>query len=173
MRPDIPNALRVVARHSHNPTDRQLKAVMKITAYLHGTRDSGLTFVRGSGLELTAYSDANYADESSDRRSVSETAVTLGGAAVSWVSCTQNVSSCPQNRQSTSPSEGVNETLFTGAVLSVICFELSGSCVRVFEDNQGGIALAENPLSSSRSKHFDVQFHSFRELFCKKDRISL
>ena len=49
----------------------------------------GLTFVRGSGLDLTAYSDTDYADKSNGRRSVSGTAVTLGDAAVSWASSTQ------------------------------------------------------------------------------------
>ena len=59
--------------------------------------------------------------------------------------------------------EEVKEALFTGAVLSFICPELTGSCVRVFEDNQGAIALAENPFSSARSKHIDVRFHFVRE----------
>ena len=53
--------------------------------------------------------------------------------------------------------EGVKEALFTGAVVSFVYPELSGSCVRVFEDNQGGIPLAANPLSSARSKHIDVR----------------
>ena len=78
-RPDISNAVRAVARHSHNLTDRHLKAVLKIMAYLHGTRGTGLTFVRGSGLDLTAYSDADYADKFNDRRLVSGTVITLGG----------------------------------------------------------------------------------------------
>ena len=45
--------------------------------------------MRGSGLDLTAYSDADYTDKSNDRRSVSGTLITLGGAAVSWASSTQ------------------------------------------------------------------------------------
>ena len=49
-------------------------------------------------------------------------------------------------------------------MLSFICPELSGSCIRVFEDDQGGIASAENPLRSARSKHIDVRFHLVREL---------
>ena len=65
--------------------------------------------------------------------------------------------------------EGVKEALLTGrALLSFICPELSGPCVRVFEDNQGAIALAENPVSSARSKHIDVRFHLFRELLRAK-----
>ena len=51
-RPDISNAVRAVARHSHNPTERHWKAVLKIMEYLHGTRFLGLTFVRGSGLDF-------------------------------------------------------------------------------------------------------------------------
>ena len=46
-------------------------------------------FVRGLGLDLSAYSDADYADKSNDRRSVSGTVITLGGAAVSWASSTK------------------------------------------------------------------------------------
>ena len=37
-----------------------------------------------------------------------------------------------------------------------------------FEDNQGAIALAENSLSSARSKQIDVRFHFVRELFRAK-----
>ena len=62
----------------------------------------------------------------------------------------------------------MKEALFTGAVFPLIYLELNGSCVRVFEDNQGAIALAENLLSSARSKHIDVCFHFLRELFRAK-----
>ena len=50
---------------------------MKIMAYLHGSRGMGSTLVRGWGLELPAYNDADYAGKSNDRRSVSGTVVTL------------------------------------------------------------------------------------------------
>ena len=68
--PDISRAVRAMARQPHSPSDRHWKTDMKIMAYLHGIRGLGLTFVRGSGLELTVYRDAGYADESNDRPSV-------------------------------------------------------------------------------------------------------
>ena len=37
-----------------------------------------------------------------------------------------------------------------------------------FEDDQEAIALAENSLSSARSKHIDVRFHFVRELLRAK-----
>lgn len=57
----ISNAVRTVARHSHNPTERSLKGFLKDLSHLHGIRSLGLTCVRGSGMDLTASSDAAYA----------------------------------------------------------------------------------------------------------------
>ena len=67
-----------VARQSHNLTDRHWKKVVKITAWLHGTRGLGLAFVRRSVVDWTACSDADYADTSTERRSVSGTVFVLG-----------------------------------------------------------------------------------------------
>ena len=33
----------------------------------------------------------------------------------------------------------------------------------IFEENQGGIALAKNPVYHSRTKHIDIKFHFLRE----------
>lgn len=86
---NISNAVRAVARNSHNLTERHRKAVIKILAYNHGTRSMGLALVRGSELDLNTYSDADYAGTSKGRHSVSGAAITLGGAHVSWGSSTQ------------------------------------------------------------------------------------
>lgn len=61
--------------------------------------------------------------------------------------------------------EGVKEALFVRAVLSFVAPETNGASIQVREDNQGAIALVQNPLSSARSKHIDVRFHFIRELF--------
>ena len=114
-------------------------------------------------MDLTAYVDADYADKPNDRSSVSGTVITLAGAAVSWASSTQRcVPLSTAEAEYAALGERVKGALFTGAVLSYICPQLSGSCVRVFEDNHGDIELAENHLISARSKHIDVRFHFFR-----------
>ena len=96
---------------------------------------------------------------------MSGTVITLGGAAVNQAGSTQRcVTLSTTEVEHIALGEGVKEALFMGAVLSLICLVLSGSCVRVFEDNQGGIASAENPLSSARSEHIDVRFHLGRKL---------
>ena len=82
-RPDIANALRACARHSHNPSARHWKAVLQIAACVNSTKEIGLKFVRGSGLKLTVFADADYAAASNDdRTSVPGVAVILGNAVI-------------------------------------------------------------------------------------------
>ena len=39
---------------------------------------------------------------------------------------------------------------------------------KIYEDNQSAIALAKNPLHSTRSKHIAVRFHRIQELVANK-----
>ena len=165
-RPDITNAVRAVARYAHTPSERLWKAIMQILSYLKGTKGLGITYVRGSGLGLEVYADADYADKANDRRSVSGIAVTLGGTVVSHASKTQHVVSLSTSEaEYIAAGDGVKEALFVRAVLSFIAPETRGASIKVLEDNQGAKALIENPLSSARSKHIDVRFHFIRDLF--------
>ena len=88
-RPDIANALRTCARHSHNPSPRHWKALLQVAAYVNGTKEMGLRFVWGSGLRLSVYADADYAAASNDRRSVSGVSLMLGDTAIGWKSSTE------------------------------------------------------------------------------------
>ena len=161
-RPDITNAVRAVARYAHEPTERLWQAITKILSYLNGTKSMGITYVRGSGLSLNVYADADYANKENDRRSASGIAVTLGGTVVSHASKTQRVVSLSTSEaEYIAAGDGVKEALFVRAVLSFIAPETCEASTKVLEDNQGTKALIENPLSSARSKHTDVRFHLF------------
>lgn len=117
---------------------------------------------------MAGYSDADYADKSTPRRWVSRTVVSPGGADISWSSTTQRcVTSSTTATKNVDLGGGVKEALFTGAVLSVCLLELC-KCYRGFEENQGGIALAANPLGSARSRHTNVRLHVVRELLRTK-----
>ncbi|CAB1112933.1 unnamed protein product [Ectocarpus sp. CCAP 1310/34] len=172
-RPDIATALNAVQRNAHAPTMRDWKALVQILSYLNATMDLGITYVRGSGLDLEVYVDASYADRDTGRRSVTGIAVTVGGTVVSHASKTQRIVSLSTSEaEYIAAGEGVKEALFVRAVLSFIAPETSGAKIKVLEDNQGAISLVQNPFSSARSKHIDVRFHFIRELF-KSGRISV
>ena len=164
-RPDITNAVRAVARQAHDPAERHWRAVCKIISYLNGTKKLGLVFSEGGGLKLSVYVDADYADKANDRRSVSGVAVMLGGTSAVASSTTQHcVTLSTSEAEYVAMAHGAKTALFTRAVLNFLQPHLVGRIIDLFEDNQGAIAMAENPISGGRTKHIDVRYHFIREL---------
>ncbi|CAB1102912.1 unnamed protein product [Ectocarpus sp. CCAP 1310/34] len=75
-RPDIALPLNKLQKIAHSPTGRIWNALVRIMSYLNFTKDFGITYVRGSGLDLRVFLDASYADNEVDRRSTTGLAVT-------------------------------------------------------------------------------------------------
>ena len=162
-RPDIADAVRSVARHCHDPGVSHWKAVRKILSYIAGTVDLGLVYKRGSSDVLTVYADSSYAPKATDRRSVSGGLVMFCGAAIAWLSRTQRIVSLSSTEaEYIAVSDVLRETIFLRGVFQFIRPVEEIKPTKVFEDNQGAIMLAENPLSSARSKHIDVRYHHIR-----------
>ena len=90
---------------------------MKILSYLNGTKSQGITYVRGPGLSLNVYADADYTNRENDMRSVSGTAVPLGGAVGSHASKTQRVVLLSTSEaEYIAAGDGVKEASFVRAV---------------------------------------------------------
>ena len=66
----------------------------------------------------------------------------------------------------------VKNALFSRVVLEFVHTQLCGMVFKVFEDNEGVKPLAENPLSSARTKHIDVRYHFPMELV-KRNEIAI
>ncbi|GKB24006.1 hypothetical protein Tco_0863407 [Tanacetum coccineum] len=75
---------------SAGPTEKHLKEVKRIFRYLRGTIHIGLWYPKGSGFELTAFSDADHASFLYTRKSTSEGIQSLGDKLVSWMSKKQD-----------------------------------------------------------------------------------
>ena len=65
-------------------------------------------------------------------------------------------------------AQGAKTALFTKAVLDFLQPELANETIDLFGNNQGAIAIAENPISGGRTKHIDVRYHFIRELVERK-----
>ena len=138
---------------------------MQIAAYVNSTKYIGLKFVRGSGLKLTVFADADYAAASNGRRSVSDVIVMLGDTAIGWKSSTHKcVTTATCEVEYAALCDTSKEALFMRAVLVFLQPELTGMRVDVFGNNGGVKAIADNPSSASRSKHIDVKLHFIRGL---------
>ena len=165
-RPDISLPLNKIQKVAHSPTDRVWKAILRVLSYLNATKDLGITYVRGSGLDLDVWVDSSYADDVVDRRSTTGLAVAVGGTLVNGTTKTQRVpAQSSSEAEYLAAAEAVKEALYVRAVLSFVAPETCGAKIKVLEDNKGALALVQNPFSSARSKHIDVRYHFIRELF--------
>jgi hypothetical protein len=87
-RPDIAYAVTTLSQYSSNPGPEHWSACKRVFRYLSGTRSYGLVYgnTREHGIISVDYSDADYAANPDDRKSISGYVFMLGGAAYSWSS---------------------------------------------------------------------------------------
>ncbi|XP_043687500.1 secreted RxLR effector protein 161-like [Telopea speciosissima] len=83
-RPDIHQAVYMVATFQAGPKETHVAAVKRILRYLKGSMDFGLWYPKKKGFELTAYSNANWARCVDDRKTTSGGAFYLGESLVTW-----------------------------------------------------------------------------------------
>ncbi|KAE9012064.1 hypothetical protein PR003_g11470 [Phytophthora rubi] len=97
-RPDIAHATRHLGKYLTCYTSANYSEAMRVLRYLHGTADYGLVMdVRASStVSLVGYSDADYANDPDDYKSVSGYVTLLDGNVVSYASSKQSI-----NAQST------------------------------------------------------------------------
>ena len=94
----------------------------------------------------------------------------VGGTAVNASSTTQHcVTLSTSEAEYGAMAQGAKTALFTKAVLDFLQPELANETIGLFEDNQGAIAIAENPISGGRTKRIDVRYHFIREMVERKD----
>ena len=98
------------------------------------------------------------------RRSTTGYVFTIGGVPVSWKSERR-----PTNALSTAEAEymafsaACQEVIWLRRILKNFSCAQKDSTI-VFEDNQGCIALAKNPVAHDRTKHIDIRYHFIREM---------
>ena len=116
------------------------------------------------------FADADYASKATARRLVSGGLIMCGGASVCWFSRTQKcVTFSTSEAEYVSLGDAVKELLFLRQGWRFMLHGKAMPCFPVFEDNQGAVQLAQNPITNSNSKHIDVRRHFLRELVHQRD----
>ncbi|KAK3010459.1 hypothetical protein RJ639_010668 [Escallonia herrerae] len=90
-RPDVAYAVHVVSQFVSAPRSVHWSAVVHILRYIHGTLSRGLLISSSPDLTLSAYSDADWAGDVSDRRSTTGFCIFLGDFLISWKCKKQSV----------------------------------------------------------------------------------
>ncbi|KAJ3479322.1 hypothetical protein NLI96_g9143 [Meripilus lineatus] len=161
-RPDIAFAVQTLSQFNTRYSNTHWTAVKHVLRYLKGTRDLGITYGTGD-LTLFGYSDADWAQNISDRRSISGFAFLLAGGAISWSSKKQaTVALSTMEAEYLALAHASKEALWLRSLLEHLHFEISGE-TPIFCDNQSTIAFAHDHQFHARSKHIDIRHHFIRD----------
>ncbi|GMF35227.1 unnamed protein product [Phytophthora lilii] len=128
------------------------------------TKTHGIEFYATSEEGLQGYSDADWAGDVETRRSTSGYAFMMNGGCISWRSKKQRtVALSPTEAEYMALTEATQEALWLKAFLCELGEMKSDEAVKIYESNQGSMALAKNPEFHKRTKHIDIRYHFVRE----------
>ncbi|GJV27820.1 retrovirus-related pol polyprotein from transposon TNT 1-94 [Tanacetum coccineum] len=155
-RPDIVQAVCYCARYQARPTEKHLKEVKRIFRYLRGTIHMGLWYPKGSGFELTAFSDADHAGCLDTRKSTSGGIQFLGDKLVSWMSKKQDCTAMSSaEAEYVALSASCAQVMWMRTQLQDYGFNYNK--IPLYCDSQSAIAISCNPVQHSRTKHIHTR----------------
>lgn len=170
---DIAASVRSKARHMQDPRNRDMLEAETILRYLSDTKDIGLWFGRkrlDSSMQftnkhaLTAYGDADWANDRNDRKSITGWIVKLNDDVISWASKKQHtVSQSTCEAELYAEAAAVNEILWMRGLLNELGLTLADGGSVVYCDNQPTLNITKNGIKSERTKHVDVKYHFVTE----------
>ncbi|GJQ93273.1 retrovirus-related pol polyprotein from transposon TNT 1-94 [Tanacetum coccineum] len=126
-----------------------------------------LYYLKCSGFDLKGYSDSDYAGCNMDRKSTLGACQILGKL-VCWSAKKQQ-----SVAMSSSESEYVDAAGCCASILwmksQLSDYDIHYKMVPIFCDNTSAIAISNNPVLHSRTKHIDIKYHFIRDHILKRD----
>ncbi|GJT47482.1 hypothetical protein Tco_0956197 [Tanacetum coccineum] len=167
-RPDIQFSTYLCARYQANPKESHLIAVKRTFTYLKGTPSLGLWYPKCLDFDLKGYSYSDYAGCNMDRKSTLGACQLLGGKLVCWSA---------KKQQSIAMSSAEAEYVAAAGCCANILwmksqltdYDIIYEKVPIFCDNTSAIAILNNLVPYSRTKHIDIRYHFIRDHILKGD----
>jgi transposase InsO family protein len=164
-RPDLAFAISYCARAMAKPTELYWTYVKRIFRYLRKTASHAIAYKKGVTASLIGYSDSDFANCSTSRKSISGFVFVVDKGPISWKSSKQElVATSTLEAEYIALFSASQEALFLQRLLAYITSTPVVS-ICIWVDNQGAIAIAKNPEFHKRTKHIGVKYHAIRERF--------
>ncbi|XP_055858775.1 uncharacterized protein LOC129921113 [Episyrphus balteatus] len=152
-----------LAQFNESYQDVHWSAAKRVLRYLRETENYELTYTKDN-LGLRGYSDADHANDESDRVSYTGYVFILSGAAITWRSQKQrSVAISSTEAEYVALSETSREATYLLNLMTEMNLpELTK--ISIGTDNQGAKHIAENSVCHSRTKHIATRYHFVRQV---------
>ena len=161
MQPNIQFAVGLVAQFSGNSGIAYSEATKRILHYLKNIVDLNLILGRHGkkAFDLVGWTDSNWAQNTDDCKSVGGFVFDVTGRSISWLSKKQStVATSSVKAEYIASANATKEAVWLYILLHELDYSQTMATI-IHVDNQGCIALANNPVSHSCAKHIDIQHH--------------
>ncbi|KAM2907145.1 hypothetical protein COP2_046815 [Malus domestica] len=161
-RPDIAYSVSLISQFMHSPTLVHWTIVKRILRYLKGSIDRGILMQKNESNHILAYTDADWAGNSLDRKSTTGFCTFVGGNLVTWKSKKQTVvARSSAEAEYRAMAATASELIWLKSLLLDLGFT-SKEPMSLFCDNQAAMHIASNPVFHERTKHIEVDCHYIR-----------
>jgi hypothetical protein len=165
-RPDIAFAVGMLSKFLDKAGDTHWAAAVRVLLYLKGTSSYGLPLGgKESAGNLLAYVDADYANDTTDYKSITGYLVFFGKSLISWTSKKQkNVTLSTTEAEFIALTDVARELLWVQPIYQFLGFPEIKKYTIILEDNLPVINLALNQQTKGRTKHLNVKVKFIAEL---------
>ena len=114
-------------------------------------------------LQLSGYTDADWAGSAADRRSTSDFMFSLGSAAITWSNKKQpTIALSSTKAEYRGAAVAACEVAWLQMLLRDLGIQVQVPIV-IYCDNLSSIQLARNPVFHARTKHIELHYHFVQE----------
>lgn len=167
-RPDISYAVNKLAQFMEKPKDIHWIMMKRVLRYLSGTQNMGIVLKKSSICNISAYSDADWASDETDRKSQTGYLIYMGQSLVMWCSQKQStVSRSSTESEFRAITAATAELEWMANLLSEMGIKIDKP-YKLWCDNLGATQLAANPVFHTKIKHAALDFNFVRERVEKK-----
>lgn len=159
-RPDIAHTVSKLSQFHGHPHKEHFLAAKRVLRYLKAKPRGTLSF-NPSNHSLLCFTDADWASDTTDRKSYSGSALFLGNNLIAWESKKQKVVSLStMEAEYIAMCSGAKEVAFHRNLLQEMGFnEFTERPTTIMCDNQSAQFSVKNPTVHKRSKHIDIRYH--------------
>ncbi|UYV62499.1 SMG1 [Cordylochernes scorpioides] len=161
---DIAAPVCILSSRNQNPRNCDWNAAKRIVRYLKTTKELELRISNQKPPTLEAYSDATWASDNTDRKSLSGNLFLLGSNPISWMTGKQGcVSLSSTEAELISAAEASQELLWLLDLLKDLELEQKAP-IYFHQDNQSCLKICSSEKVSSRTKHIATKIHHLKDL---------